>query len=243
MIMVMVTRTTTGSGTDMTETGMLQLLAWVSPSFPVGAFAYSHGLEAAEEAGLIRGRDSLHAWIDAAIECGSARNDAVVLSAIHKAVEARDWPAVADTADLAASLYGAPELALESLGQGAAFLKTVRAAWPSEGIEAAAGALDPERIAYPVALGIAAAAHGIPREAALAAFFHGFAANAVSAAIRLGIIGQTDGQILTAALEPLIVRKSSDMKEAGIDDLGSASVMIDLLVLAHETQNTRLFRS
>ncbi len=229
--------------TTMIDQKLLHLLAWVSPSFPVGAFAYSHGLEAAEECGLVTDRKSLETWVAAAVEHGSARNDAVIVASTHRAVEAGDWAAVAETADVSASLFGAPELALESLGQGAAFLKTVRTGWPSPVLDTAADALDLERVSYPVALGIAAAAHAIPRRDAMMAFLHGFVANAVSAAIRLSVIGQTDGQIVTASLEPLIVRTATDLEDADRDDIGSASVMIDLLVLAHETQNTRLFRS
>ncbi|NQW08784.1 MAG: urease accessory protein UreF [Alphaproteobacteria bacterium] len=222
---------------------LLRLLAWLSPSFPVGSFAYSHGLEAARELDLVTDRASLTDWIDGAVAFGSARNDAVILACAHRAVIEDDVEALREVADVAATLFGSPELAGESLGQGTAFWRTVAVAWPHPRFERLTAILPRGRIAYPVAVATAAAVHGVSRRDTLAAFLHGFAANAVSAAIRLGIIGQTDGQIATSRLEERVASISDSVHDATLDDIGSASLMIDLLTLWHETQTTRLFRS
>src|SRR5712671_4786070 len=60
----------------LTEGGLYRLLAWLSPSFPVGAFSYSHGIEAAVEAGRVADRASLEAWVGAILRHGTARIDA-----------------------------------------------------------------------------------------------------------------------------------------------------------------------
>lgn len=225
------------------QAALLRLLAWLSPSFPVGGFAYSHGLEAACEHQLVVDRASLIDWIDGAVAFGSARNDAVILVCTHRAVAEDDDETLRKIVDLAARLFGAPELAGESLGQGAAFWRTVTTAWPHPRFEHLTAILPRGCIAYPVAVAAAAAMHGIDRRDTTIGFLHGFVANAVSAAIRLGIIGQTDGQIATGGLEDQVVSTADGTQGATLDDIGSASLMIDLMTLCHETQTTRLFRS
>ncbi len=125
-------RTTTSILTIMTtatttEGALYRLMAWLSPSFPVGAFSYSHALEAAVEENHVTDRASLDAWVGAIVEQGAGRSDASLFCATWHAVSAGDDAAFLETAELAAALRGTSELALESAGPGAAFLSTVRA--------------------------------------------------------------------------------------------------------------------
>ncbi|MDE0809678.1 MAG: urease accessory protein UreF [Alphaproteobacteria bacterium] len=222
---------------------LLRIMSWLSPSFPVGGFAYSHGLEAAFEQGAVTDATTLGEWLDGAIGFGSARNDAVLLSVAHQAAMSEDHEALREVADLARCLFGAPELKGESIVQGNAFWRTVRAAWAHAGLDDLRPCLPDGEIAYPIAIGIAAALHGVGRHDATAAFLHGFAANGVSAAIRLGMIGQTDGQRVVQSLEDTTIKTADTCEDATIQDIGSASLAIDMMALAHETQTTRLFRS
>ncbi|WP_093148913.1 urease accessory protein UreF [Thalassobaculum litoreum] len=254
----MITATTTGTitGTAITTTmdtdrpqaeraadGLLKLAAWTSPSFPVGAFAYSHGLEWAVEAGLVRDAETLRAWAAHLLAQGAPRQDAVLLARSYRRLD--DEAALLETAELAAALKGTAELAQETVVQGGAFLRTVRAAWPQPALDALATrfARDKLELALPVAVGLCAAAHGIDLSATLRFFLHGAAANTVSAAIRLSMIGQTDGQRVTAALEPVILSTASLAEAAEPDALWSAVPMVDWCSMRHETQHTRLFRS
>src|SRR6478736_6557346 len=91
-----------------------RLLLWFSPSFPTGAFGYSHGLEWAVEAGDVCDRDSLEGWIAAVLEHGGGWSDAVLLSAAHRAVLAGDDQALAGVADLAIALQPSSERRLET---------------------------------------------------------------------------------------------------------------------------------
>jgi urease accessory protein len=121
----------------------------------------------------------------------------------------------------------------------------LRQAWPAAALEALAdlcrrSGLEPP---YAVVLGLAARAHGLPLPATLRAFLQAFAANLISAGIRLIPLGQTEGQRLTAALEGTIAEVVTAVQLSGQDDLGSAAPAIDLFSMAHETQYTRLFRS
>ena len=63
------------------------------------------------------------------------------------------------------------------------------------------------------------------------------------AGLRLGIIGQTEGQRIVAALEPVIRAAVAGALTCGPDGFGSATFAVELASMDHETQYTRLFRS
>jgi urease accessory protein len=231
--------------TTMDDNGLYRLMAWLSPSFPVGGFSYSHGLEAAVAAGLVTDRDTLQAYVASAIADGAGRSDATLFAAIWRAVVAGDDRAFLGTAERAAAMRGTAELALECLSQGTAFLATVRASWPDVDVRHWLGVLGEARCkaAYPVAVALCAAASGVPLRPALMAYLQAFSAGLITAGVKLVPLGQTDGQRIVASLEARI-REAADRAIARpLDDLGSAAPMIDLLSMRHETQYTRLFRS
>lgn len=240
-------RTTSGTAmaTDpsLSAASLFRLLAWLSPAYPVGAFSYSHGLEHAIEAGLVTDRASLVGWIDGVLRHGSGRVDGALLATAWRAARADDEVRLDEIVALAAAWRGSAELALETRQQGGSFLAITRTAWPQASLEAAATRCKGE-MALPVAVGVAAAGHGVPLDAVLTAYFHGFAANLVSAAVRAIPLGQTDGQRALAALEPSVAATARDAEAVhDLDEVGTASPLLDWCSMRHETQYTRLFRS
>ncbi len=229
--------------TGTTDAGApnLLLLAWLSPAFPVGAFAYSHGLEWAVEAGDIRDASTLQSWVGDLIAFGALANEVILCASAWRAALRADHAALAEVNALALALSPSRERHLETISQGVAFRSTVQAVWPHPVIAAFASLNDD--IAYPVAVGLAAGAHGLGLGAALDAFALSFVSNLVSAAVRLGPIGQTDGQRVIAALIPGLRRCAASALDATLDDLGSACGRSDIASMAHETQYSRLFRS
>jgi urease accessory protein len=135
------------------------------------------------------------------------------------------------------------ELALESTAQGEAFLATCRAAWPDPRLDHWAARLDRGRVCYAAAVGAATGCVGIPLGSALTAFLQATAANLVSTGLRLGIVGQTNGQRILAALEALVGAAVARALTRGQSAFGGATVAVDLASMAHETQYTRLFRT
>lgn len=218
------------------------LTLWLSPSFPVGAFAYSHGLEWAAEAGDVRDEATLAAWLTDLVEHGGARADATLLAASLRATAARDAAMLRETNDLALALAPSAERRLETAQQGKSFQAAIAAAWSNAAIEWAGETL-PDEIAYPIAVGVACAAHDIPSPRACEAFALGFVANLVSAAVRLSVIGQTQGQRVLAALAAPVAALGAYAAQASLDDLGSAAFRSDIASMRHETQYSRLFRS
>lgn len=229
----------------ITDSGLLRLMAWLSPSFPVGAYAYSHGAEYAVETARIDNREQAAAWVAFVIEYGSARLDADLFVTAYLAAEENDVDKFVDAAAWADALKGTAELGLESRAQGQAFLDAVFAAWPDDNLARFAEALVERDVkpSYSVAVAAAAAFAGVGLQAALGAYLHAFAANIVSAIVRLVPLGQTDGQRIVAELEPVIERALATTLERDPGDMGSAAFAVDLMSMKHETQYSRLFRS
>ncbi len=212
--------------TAMTDP-LLTLAQWMSPAFPVGAFAYSHGLEQVIADGIVSDADSLAPWLTDIIETGGGQSDVVLLAAAYNA----DDPWHVDAA--ARALCPSAERLLETDLQGLAFCETVRSVWdiPLEGLT------------YPVAVGSAARAMDLPLEKAAPLYLHALVSNLVSAAIRLIPLGQTEGQRVLLQLTPLIEETAQAAIKTPLDRIGSASFAADVASMKHETLQPRIFRT
>jgi len=229
----------------ITDSGLLRLMAWLSPSFPVGAYAYSHGAESAVETGRVLNRDAASDWISFMLEHGTGRVDADLFVGAYLAAEGNDVAKFIEVASMADALKGTAELGLESRAQGQAFFDAVLAAWPDEHLNNSASALNDRGVkpSYAIAVAAASAFAGVGLQAALGAYLHAFTANIASAIVRLVPLGQTDGQKIIAAMEPVVERALSMALDRDPKDMGSAAFMVDWLSMKHETQYSRLFRS
>lgn len=207
-------------------TDILTLSQLLSPSFPVGAFAYSHGLETSIEAGFIANADDLQDWITDLLTCGSGRTDAVLLNLAYR----DDSPII----DASARAFAASKERLQETDlQGAAFCDAVNAVWQ----------LDLPQLTYPVAVGQTAKSLGLDPELTTAMYLQAFVGNLAAVAMRLVPLGQTDGQKVQLALKPLCAQTAHNTQTATLDDLHSNTFMADILSMQHETQYSRVFRT
>jgi urease accessory protein len=217
-------------------------MAWLSPAYPTGAFSYSSGIEWAVEADDIRDPGSFERWLAVMIADGNGFCDAVFLVHAYRAIAAGDEAALRRVAELAAAFAPSKERHLEMTAQGRAFLDTTRAAWPCAALDRLPAIWD-GAVALPVVVGVASAGHGIVLAAALQGYLHALTANLISSGVRLIPLGQTDGQRLLAALEPVLAATAERALDTALDDVGGAAFRSDLASMRHETQYTRLFRS
>src|SRR6266849_2594087 len=230
-------------GMDESEAAALyRLMTWLSPSFPVGAFSYSSGIEWAVEAGDIVDAASLRDWLASMLADGPGFCDGVFLARAHRASSSRDDAGLRDIAELSAAFVPSRERQLETSAQGRAFIDIARAAWNCDGLDQMISHCD-GTIAYPIAVGLVSAAHAIPLAPTMHAFLHALTSNWISAGARLVPLGQTDSQRVLALLEPTVVSTANRALKASLGDLGSATFRADLASMRHETQYTRLFRS
>lgn len=231
---------------------LLTLQVWLSPTFPVGGFTYSHGLEWAIEAGVVTSADRLEDWLRQILLHGAGRSDAALLARSHDAVASGDVSGLADVLEFAAALQPSKERRLEATAQGAAFVRAVTDTWSNPRFDDLLRDLG-ERFEAPrfsgipwthaPAVGAAAATHGLARDEVAAAFVQAFAANVVSAGVRAVPLGQSDGLRVLRALTPVVRRIAKEAETTSLDDIGGATVVADIASMKHETQYTRLFRS
>jgi urease accessory protein len=224
---------------------LLRQQSWLSPAFPTGSYSYSHAIEWAVEVGDIHNRKSLVDWLEADLCYGSGRNEAIFFIEAWRSATEGDCERLMKIAELAAAFRGTSEFALETSQQAASSLATLRRVWPDHLIESFSRLLADRGIApaLSIVLGVCAAQQQIPDRLALPAFLQSYLANLVTAGIRLIPLGQTDGQLAIAQLEPAVLAVTAQAGSATIHDLGSAGFMVDLASASHETQYTRLFRS
>jgi len=224
---------------------LYRVLTWFSPGFPIGAFSYSHGLEAAAASSGVHDRETLQGWIAAILTQGTGRMDVDTLHDAHRAASAQNLEALTAANRRGLAFRATSEMALETTAQGEAFLSNCRAAWPDPILErwgAMLGAAG-EGVCHAAAVGAATARAEIPLGCAMTAYLQAMAANLVSAGLRLGIVGQTDGQRIIAALESVIGKAVASALTRDLSAFGSAALAVDLVSMAHETQYSRLFRS
>lgn len=214
---------------------LLRLMTWLSPAYPIGAFAYSHGLERAIHDGIIADRASLVDWLADLVTHGTGWNDAVLLAEAWRRVT--EGAGCSEVAELAEAMAGSRERHMETTLQGAAFGEAANAWMPPDPLR------EGEGYPYPIAVGQAAARHGIDLEAALTAFLHAFTSNLVQAAVRLVPLGQRDGVKALVELEATVLATARRAAASTLDDLGACTVMSDILSMRHETQYSRVFRS
>ncbi|MBX6740703.1 MAG: urease accessory protein UreF [Acetobacteraceae bacterium] len=238
-----ITTMTTTTKPMVDEAALARLLTWLSPAYPTGAFSYSHGLETAVEEGAVANREALVAYVAAALSFGAGAVDGPLLALAWRAAAADDAGRLDEVAELATAWRSTAELALEALQPGAAFAAVTATTWPDPRF-AAFVARHPGRLSHAVAFGAAAAWHGVPLRAAAFGWLSAFAANIISAGVRLIPLGQTDGQMATAALmSEVAAATEAACGMQDIEALGSAALALDLFSMRHETQYTRLFRS
>ena len=221
----MVTAAHTAMNTDR-----LTLVQWLSPSFPIGAFSYSHGLETAAQQGMVCNAADLQDWIATVLKHGAGHADALFLAAAYHA----DGLTRLDNVDTTARAIAASrERLLETEAQGAAFCDAVHAVWE----------LELPKLVYPVAIGFAARQRGLDLAETGELYLHAFLSNLTAVGMRLSLLGQTEGQRVISRLAPLCLEIARATRDGNLESLSSTTFLPDIASMQHETQNSRIFRT
>ena len=210
-------------------TDLLTLSQLFSPGFPIGAFAYSHGLEIVIAEGEITSRNTLQSWLLDLLEHGSLRSDAVLVNLAMNA----SHDDLGNIDAYARAFMSSEERLKETDLQGAAFCETVNKVW----------GMELERLCYPVAVGRTAAILKLDPELTTGMFLQSMVMNLTTAAMRLVPLGQVDGQKLQLALKPYCVSIGKQSRSATFNDLHNNSWLSDIASMRHETQYSRVFRT
>ena len=220
----------------MTDTAALQrLLTWLSPAFPVGAFAWSQGLETVNVDGRIKTGSDLKAWLDGLLAHGGLKTDAIILAHAHR--DQANAAGLVDLADLVLALTASSERTLETTLTGDNFALAARA-WPSDVF-----ARLPDPCPYPIAVGAIAGAQDMPLKETLIGYLTAAVHSQASVAVRLVPLGQTAGLQVMAGLEPAIAALAETAATASLDAIGGIAYAADIAQMRHETLGVRVFRS
>lgn len=202
----------------------LTLTQWLSPAFPVGSYAYSHGLETVVENGDVKDRETLTQWIADILRFGAGYVDAILLC---KSLDGEDL------AEMARALAASKERLIETETQGSAFVGAVNGIIGSEDQDAP----------LPVAVGVAARRLSLAKQDVASLYLHAFSSNLVSVGVRFIPLGQTDGQKALSDLHPVILEVAKRASSAPLSKLASAAFGADMAAMHHETLDVRIFKT
>ncbi len=230
-------------GAALTPGALYRLMTWFSPGYPIGAFSYSSGIEWAVEAGDIMDAATLRSWLTVMLAEGGGYCDGIFFAQAYRAAVDMNESALRTASELAIAFAPSAERHTETTAQGRAFLDITRAAWPCAALDRFGDLVANGLVALPVAAAVACAGHGVALAPALQCYLQALAANLVSAGVRLIPLGQSDGQRVLAALEPVVAAAATRALTTPLDEVASTAMRSDIASMRHETQYTRLFRS
>ncbi len=227
----------------MTEINLslLKLLQLSSPTLPVGAFAYSQGLESAIESNYIGDKKSLQHWLTNTLQLSLKKVDLPIFNRLYKAWEMNDKEAVLYWNQVLRAQRETSELRDEDHHLGLALARLLK----DLGVSGAADLHQHQRdnLCFLTLFTLAAYQWNIDIEQAANGFIWSWLDNQIAAAIKLVPLGQTDGQKVLSALLPDIPSVVTEGFAIKDDAIGACLPMMAILSSQHETQYSRLFRS
>lgn len=222
-----------------TSPALLRLLQLASPALPVGAYSYSEGLETLISQGMTR-PDALVQWLEQELALGLVRVEAASIHRLYGAIQAEDWPQVAADNRWLSALRDSEESRQQSWATGRALVRLMHDLHPE--LSPALPTIG-QPCNFVVSFAILAAHWEIPASAAVLGYLQSWAANLVTAAVKLVPLGQTQGQRMLLDLSAALQATALQCADINPDDLALGGWGASLASMQHETLYSRLFRS
>ena len=204
----------------------LQILqTWFSPSFPVGSFSYSHGLEAMINDNFIKSKEDILDYLKCILKYGTGKNDIILMKYTYQGEELNE---------LALSLCPSKERKIESIEMGNAFRKVLADSWDFKILE---------NTAYPIAVAKAAKYFNIPLNLTLVSYLQSFVSNLINVCIKHIPIGQKIGQDCIIQTYDLIREIEKESENLNLEDLGGICFNSDIYSIKHENLKTRIYKT
>ena len=217
----------------------LRLWQLISPALPVGAYAYSQGLEYALEAGWLKNESDVYDWIKGQLQHNLAHLDIPILQRLYQAWQQDDYAAVNDWTRYLLASREAAELKTEDQNLGralATLLVQLELAQAQLYIQA-------QQPAFVTLLALAACHWHISLQEIAQGYLWMWSENQVAAAVKLVPLGQTSGQKMLLALADAIPEAVETGLQLSDDDIGMSAPGLGIASALHESQYSRLFRS
>jgi urease accessory protein len=218
------------------------VLTWFSPSYPIGSYAYSHGLEYAVEEGLVKDPQTLLGWIRDLLFFGTGYNDSIIINSIYDSVANDNCVEFDYISQIANAIKPTKEIALESYQQGVSFKNILMDVYSNSNLTFYLNRLA-DCITYPSVVGVAGGIFEVEKKLLLHSYLHAFTSNILSAALRIMPIGQTEIQKIIFQMKGNVEEMTNKSLGLSLSDLGSSVFISDWASSKHQNQYTRLFRS
>ena len=218
----------------------LRLLQLCSANLPIGAYAFSQGLETATEEGWLSNIAQTRDWLNIQLQYGLGRGDLPVLLRVINALADNDIEAVLRWNQLILALRETNELRLTDCATGNALIRVLKSL---EGIDLQCRLIDETEVSFAIAFAFAAQQWGIQADDACLGYAWSWVENQVAAATKRVPLGQTQSQKLLEQLQPSLLNAIELAKNVKDDDIGESLPMLTIASCWHEHQYSRLFRS
>ncbi|MCC7548448.1 MAG: urease accessory protein UreF [Burkholderiales bacterium] len=221
---------------------LVRLLRLASPALPVGAFAYSQGLETAITEGWVHDEDSIGDWICDGLEFNLARFEAPVLHRLMLAWSANDLEEVRRLNDWFLAARETAEFRAETAQMGHA-LRRLFEATKDFAAEEVAALRFMEPVAFPAVFAFAAARWRIDPADAISAYLFAWAENQVNAAMKAVRPGHVGAQRILARVSAGMPEQVERAMRTQPEEISNCTPALAIAGCLHELQDSRVFRS
>ncbi len=224
---------------------LLRLMWLASPALPVGAFAYSEGLESAVDAGLVRDETTAADWLCDQLDLVVARCEMPAVAEAMQAFATHDTARAAAVDDWVLRTRESAEQRAQTLQMGRSLVEWLRHGEHRDDARLAwaAAAPHPTPTTWPVAFALAATLARLDPTQALLAHAFGWCEAMAQAAIKAVPLGQAAAQRVLTRLAHAIPSAVDHALALPADERQAFAPMLAVLSARHETQYTRIFRS
>lgn len=208
---------------DKTKDPHQILQIWFSSSFPIGSYAYSHGVESLIDTKKIQNKSDVIEFLEAVLNYGTLRNDYIFIKSIYNNLEIND---------LILSNATSKERQIEMIAMGNSFRNIMRDSWDLN---------LQENSAFIYCLSKAAIYFNIDFNDLIKFYFQSFISNLITVCVKHIPVSQKDGQSINVMFINKIQDFINNSKDLTIDDIGTTFFIGDLFSMKHENQETRIY--
>jgi len=228
--------THTNTRMTITDRNLLRLMQLSSSTLPVGAYAFSQGLEYAIEAGWLKSRDYVQAWLALQLNQSLARVDIPILFRLGSAIRAGDIETMRYWNDYLLACRESAELRLTDTAPGESLQRLLPA------LDIAPVPVNGD-LAFLTAFVQAAVHWQLDDKSSATGYLWSWMENQVIAATKLMPLGQTEAQKMLLLLQDEVPGAIQSAGQIEDEELGAGLPALAIASMLHETQYTRLFRS
>ena len=199
------------------------LQVWFSSSFPIGSYAYSHGLEALIDDKKIKNKNDVKEFLDALLFYGTLRNDYIFMKSIYKGEEINE---------LILASASSKERKIEMIDMGNSFRKIMKDSWELS---------LPENTSFIYCLAKAGLHFDIKFDDLIKFYLQSFISNLINVCVKHIPMSQKDGQTLNVIYINQIQEFLTLSDKLTLKDIGTTFFIGDIYAIKHENLDSRIY--